>query len=86
MNALYRRRSELDDRLLRNLIEFSLASYTRVRRQAQSVMQSIFGVRCFLHSIIHSLSYGLLSITFDQPALLFHRCLNHWPKELTLIA
>ena len=32
MHALYRRRSQLDDRLLDELVELSLSQYTRVRR------------------------------------------------------
>lgn len=36
MNALYRRRSALDDRLLRSLIDFSISTYTRVRRSVSS--------------------------------------------------
>ena len=32
MQALYRRRSELDDKLLHELVELSLSQYTRIRR------------------------------------------------------
>jgi proteasome activator subunit 4 len=35
LNSLYRRRSELDDKLLKELVELSLSPYTRVRRYAE---------------------------------------------------
>jgi proteasome activator subunit 4 len=37
MNTLYRRRSALDDRILEDLAEYSLSTYTRVRRYATYV-------------------------------------------------
>ncbi|KAF8887975.1 hypothetical protein CPB84DRAFT_1684385 [Gymnopilus junonius] len=43
MHSLYRRRSELDDRLLDELVELSVSQYTRVRRQAQAVLHNITG-------------------------------------------
>ncbi|KAI0067754.1 hypothetical protein BV25DRAFT_1834775 [Artomyces pyxidatus] len=43
MHALYRRRSELDDHLLVDLLELSLSPYTRVRRHAQSVLHNASG-------------------------------------------
>ncbi|KAJ3576133.1 hypothetical protein NP233_g629 [Leucocoprinus birnbaumii] len=43
MHSLYRRRSELDDRLLAELAELSLSPYTRIRRQAQSVFHNVSG-------------------------------------------
>ncbi|EPQ60983.1 hypothetical protein GLOTRDRAFT_53630 [Gloeophyllum trabeum ATCC 11539] len=43
MHALYRRRSELDDALLLDLVEFSLSPYTRVRRQSQAILHNICG-------------------------------------------
>lgn len=41
VQTLYRRRSELDDTLLRELKEASLSHYTRVRRYAQAVLHNI---------------------------------------------
>ncbi|KAF9452549.1 hypothetical protein P691DRAFT_696832 [Macrolepiota fuliginosa MF-IS2] len=43
MHSLYRRRSELDDRLLTELAELSLSPYTRIRRQAQNVFHNVSG-------------------------------------------
>ncbi|KAG6820769.1 hypothetical protein H0H93_012033 [Arthromyces matolae] len=43
MHSLYRRRSALDDRLLSELTELSISPYTRVRRQAQSVLHNVCG-------------------------------------------
>lgn len=43
MHALYRRRSALDDKLISELVELSLSPYTRVRRQAQSVLHNACG-------------------------------------------
>ncbi|TFK76811.1 hypothetical protein BDN72DRAFT_829977 [Pluteus cervinus] len=43
MHATYRRRSELDDKLLCELVELSLSPYTRVRRHAQSVLHDVCG-------------------------------------------
>ncbi|KAF7784715.1 hypothetical protein Agabi119p4_880 [Agaricus bisporus var. burnettii] len=43
MHSLYRRRSELDDRLLAELAELSLSPYTRIRRQAQNVFDNVSG-------------------------------------------
>ncbi|EMD41612.1 hypothetical protein CERSUDRAFT_110183 [Gelatoporia subvermispora B] len=43
MHALYRRRSQLDDDLLQDLIELSLSPYTRVRRHAQAILHNACG-------------------------------------------
>ncbi|KAH9964279.1 hypothetical protein BC827DRAFT_1190239 [Russula dissimulans] len=43
MHALYRRRSELDNHLIRDLLELSLSPYTRVRRHSQAVLGTICG-------------------------------------------
>jgi proteasome activator subunit 4 len=43
MHCLYRRRSELDDKLIIELTEASLSPYTRIRRHAQSVLHNVCG-------------------------------------------
>ncbi|KAN0100847.1 hypothetical protein V8E55_000831, partial [Tylopilus felleus] len=64
MHALYRRRSELDDRLLKeDLAELCLSPYTRVRRLAQNVLHNICGyyvrsTRYILPTMFDSLSKG----------------------------
>ncbi|KZP00936.1 ARM repeat-containing protein [Calocera viscosa TUFC12733] len=40
-HSLYRRRSELDDRLIAVVVEFSLSPYTRVRKSGQAVLFAI---------------------------------------------
>ncbi|KAF8559342.1 hypothetical protein OG21DRAFT_1402974 [Imleria badia] len=62
--ALYRRRSELDDRLLKDdLAALCLSPYTRVRRLAQNVLHNICGyyvrsTRYILPTMFDSLSKG----------------------------
>ncbi|KAG6897909.1 hypothetical protein C0992_009061 [Termitomyces sp. T32_za158] len=63
MHSLYRRRSALDDRLLEELVELSLSPYTRVRRQAQNVLNNVCGyyvrsTRFILPSIFDALGKG----------------------------
>ncbi|KAG6889358.1 hypothetical protein C0995_001423 [Termitomyces sp. Mi166 len=63
MHSLYRRRSALDDRLLGELVELSLSPYTRVRRQAQNVLQNVCGyyvrsTRLILPSVFDALGKG----------------------------
>ena len=41
LNAMYRQRSPLDDKLIRDLVELSLSQYTRLRRYCQSVVRSV---------------------------------------------
>ncbi|KAF8527908.1 ARM repeat-containing protein [Hysterangium stoloniferum] len=41
LNSMFRQRDELDDDLLRDLVELSLSPYTRVRRQGQSVLMDV---------------------------------------------
>ncbi|KAI0343973.1 ARM repeat-containing protein [Trametopsis cervina] len=43
LHSLYRRRSELDDRLLEDLVDLSLSPYTRVRRHSQAVLHNASG-------------------------------------------
>ncbi|KAI9462941.1 hypothetical protein F5148DRAFT_1212253 [Russula earlei] len=43
MHALYRRRSELDNHLIKDLLDLSLSPYTRVRRHAQAVLGNTCG-------------------------------------------
>ncbi|KAI0296143.1 hypothetical protein BC826DRAFT_1005479 [Russula brevipes] len=43
MHALYRRRSELDNHLIKDLLDLSLSPYTRVRRHAQAVLGNVCG-------------------------------------------
>ncbi|KAG8770133.1 hypothetical protein FRC12_004487 [Ceratobasidium sp. 428] len=42
-STMYRRRSELDDRIINDLFDFSISAYTRIRRQAQAVLHTIIG-------------------------------------------
>ncbi|KAH7927359.1 hypothetical protein BV22DRAFT_1031842 [Leucogyrophana mollusca] len=64
MHALYRRRSDLDDKLLRDdLAELCLSPYTRVRRQAQTVLHNACGyyvrsTRLVLPSMFAALTKG----------------------------
>ncbi|KZT23745.1 hypothetical protein NEOLEDRAFT_1135845 [Neolentinus lepideus HHB14362 ss-1] len=63
MYALYRRRSELDDTLLQDLMELSLSSYTRVRRQSQAILHNICGyyvrsTRFMLPTLFNALGKG----------------------------
>ncbi|KAH7915111.1 armadillo-type protein [Hygrophoropsis aurantiaca] len=64
MHALYRRRSELDDKLLRDdLAELCLSPYTRVRRQAQAVLSNACGyyirsTKFVLPTMFNALSKG----------------------------
>ncbi|KAH9947705.1 ARM repeat-containing protein [Amylocystis lapponica] len=60
MHALYRRRSQLDDELLHDLIEMSVSSYTRVRRHAQAVLHNACGY--FVRSTRFSLPYMFKSL------------------------
>ncbi|KAL4243149.1 BLM10 family protein [Abortiporus biennis] len=55
LEALYRRRSELDDNLLKDLVELSLSPYTRVRRHAQAVLHNATGY--FIRSTRFCLPY-----------------------------
>jgi len=41
LNAMYRQRSPLDDKLIRDLVELSLSQYTRLRRYCQSIVRSV---------------------------------------------
>ncbi|KAI0702440.1 ARM repeat-containing protein [Cytidiella melzeri] len=43
LHSLYRRRSDLDDKLLDDLVGLSLSPYTRVRRHSQAVLQNACG-------------------------------------------
>ncbi|TFK41322.1 hypothetical protein BDQ12DRAFT_768249 [Crucibulum laeve] len=63
MHALYRRRSELDDTLLCDLVELSLSPYTRIRRQAQVVLHNVCGyyirsTRYILPTLFDALAKG----------------------------
>ncbi|KAH7883839.1 hypothetical protein F5I97DRAFT_1969128 [Phlebopus sp. FC_14] len=64
MHALYRRRSALDDQLLKDgLAEFCLSPYTRVRRHAQNVLHSTFGyyvrsTKYILPTMLNALTKG----------------------------
>ncbi|KAK7468647.1 Proteasome activator BLM10 [Stygiomarasmius scandens] len=63
MHSLYRRRSVLDDQLIGELVELALSPYTRVRRHAQSVLHSVYGVytrstRATLPVLLSALSKG----------------------------
>ncbi|KAF9270517.1 hypothetical protein L218DRAFT_889040 [Marasmius fiardii PR-910] len=53
MHSLYRRRNALDDSLITQLVELSLSPYTKVRRHAQPVLQSVFA--CFVRSTRYAL-------------------------------
>ncbi|KAF9648519.1 ARM repeat-containing protein [Thelephora ganbajun] len=41
LNAMYRQRSPLDDKLIHDLVELSLSQYTRLRRYCQSIVRSV---------------------------------------------
>ncbi|KDQ54780.1 hypothetical protein JAAARDRAFT_134622 [Jaapia argillacea MUCL 33604] len=43
MHALHRGRSDLDDKLLSDLVELSLSPYTRVRRHSQAILHNVCG-------------------------------------------
>ncbi|KIK95621.1 hypothetical protein PAXRUDRAFT_826811 [Paxillus rubicundulus Ve08.2h10] len=64
MHALYRRRTALDDQLLRDdLAELCLSPYTRVRRLAQNILHSICGyyvrsTRYILPTMFNALTRG----------------------------
>ncbi|KAA1468528.1 hypothetical protein DENSPDRAFT_833844 [Dentipellis sp. KUC8613] len=63
MHALYRRRSELDDSLLGDLLELSLSPYTRVRRHSQAVLHNACGyyirsTRFILDPVFNALAKG----------------------------
>ncbi|TFK57500.1 ARM repeat-containing protein [Heliocybe sulcata] len=63
MHALYRRRSELDDTLLHDLVELSLSPYTRVRRQSQAILHNTCGyyvrsTRFILPTLFNALGKG----------------------------
>lgn len=63
MHGLYRQRSALDDKLIRELIELSLSPYTRIRRQAQSIFHNVSGyylrsTRYVLPTLLSALSKG----------------------------
>ena len=45
LNAMYRERSPLDDKLIHDLVELSLSQYTRLRRYCQSIVRSVSEVR-----------------------------------------
>ncbi|KAF9073820.1 hypothetical protein BDP27DRAFT_1318212 [Rhodocollybia butyracea] len=42
MHSLYRSRSSLDDDLIRELVEYSMSPYTRVRRHAQGILLNVY--------------------------------------------
>lgn len=63
MHALYRRRSGLDDDLIKDLRDLSLSPYTRVRRHAQAVLGHVCGyyirsTRLILPAIFDALAKG----------------------------
>ncbi|KAH9081608.1 hypothetical protein EDB83DRAFT_2512470 [Lactarius deliciosus] len=63
MHALYRRRSELDDHLIKDLTDLSLSPYMRVRRHAQAVLGNVCGyyvrsTKLILPSVYDALSKG----------------------------
>ena len=49
LNAMYRQRSPLDDKLISDLVELSLSQYTRLRRYCQSIVRSVSEVRISCH-------------------------------------
>lgn len=61
--AYYRTRSELDDRLITNMLDFCLSPFTRIRRSAQSQLETIARVYrgtwvlCF-ETLFHALQPG----------------------------
>jgi proteasome activator subunit 4 len=52
LNAMYRERSPLDDKLIQDLVQLSLFQYTRLRRYCQSVVRSVSEVSSFLVSVL----------------------------------
>ncbi|KAJ7596682.1 hypothetical protein C8J56DRAFT_918063 [Mycena floridula] len=63
MHSLYRRRTLLDDELIGELVEFSLSSYTRVRRHAQSILRTLCGyytrsTRSIIPTLLDALAKG----------------------------
>ncbi|KAI0961210.1 hypothetical protein AcV7_000369 [Taiwanofungus camphoratus] len=55
MHALYRRRTQLEDELIQDLIDMSLSPYTRVRRHAQAILHNSCGY--FVRSTRFSLPF-----------------------------
>ena len=49
LNAMYRQRSPLDDKLIHDLVELSLSQYTRLRRYCQSIVRSVSEVCVSCH-------------------------------------
>lgn len=62
LNAMYRQRSPLDDKLIRDLVELSLSQYTRLRRYCQSVVRSVSEVCPRRQPIMTPLTFN--SVTF----------------------
>jgi proteasome activator subunit 4 len=63
MHALYRRRSELDNHVIKDLVDLSLSPYTRVRRHAQAVLGNVCGyyvrsTKLILPSVFDALAKG----------------------------
>ena len=48
LNAMYRERSSLDDKLIQDLVELSLSQYTRLRGYCQAIVRSVSKVRSSL--------------------------------------
>lgn len=63
LNAMYRERTPLDDKLIQDLTELSLSQYTRLRRYCQSVVRSVSEV-CSSLVLVHSSSPHPNSVTF----------------------
>ena len=51
LNAMYRERSPLDDKMIQDLVELSLSQYSRLRRHCQSVVRLVSEVRSSLVSV-----------------------------------
>ncbi|KAJ6501707.1 hypothetical protein C8R47DRAFT_1108448 [Mycena vitilis] len=63
MHGLYRKRSALDDKLIKELVELSLSPYTRIRKQAQGIFHNVTGyylrsTRYALPTLLGALSKG----------------------------
>ncbi|KAL4264291.1 BLM10 family protein [Pleurotus pulmonarius] len=63
MHSLYRKRSAIDNGLIEELVELSLSPYTRIRRQAQSVLHNVCGyyvrsTRMILPHLFNALAKG----------------------------
>ncbi|KAF4605508.1 hypothetical protein EYR40_004292 [Pleurotus pulmonarius] len=63
MHSLYRKRSAIDNGLIEELVELSLSPYTRIRRQAQSVLHNVCGyyvrsTRMILPNLFNALAKG----------------------------